>query len=473
MKLRTKMFCCITIFFSIFFLLGGYTLLSYFYETAMEREMDNAAEQYQYNKFVIQSALLTKGENWLKGIANGEYDADSIASDMGNTVAFYTLDGKQLYSEFPRGTDISELLSETQTDKVNYQFWDINERKYILTAGIVAEDEVKIYLITGVDVQKVLDQQELMLQKFGIVYVGAIVISMFLIFGLSTLLTRPIKQLAEVTKSIAGGNYGERIEITGTDEVGQLAGDFNQMAAAVEEKVQELICNVRQQEDFVANFAHELKTPLTSIIGYSNRIYQKELSREEQKQAALYIWNEGMRLESLSHKLMDLTNLENGEFALQSVRADLLLQELVGGLAYLLEERHAEVTLSVECAEVKVEYDLFKTMFLNLIDNALKAGADQIQITGSLKSEKGETNYSIQVEDNGTGIPEEELNRVKEAFYMVDKSRSRKQHGAGLGLALAEKIANIHGSGLSLESEQAIGTKVTIKLCCGEGDRNE
>lgn len=113
------------------------------------------------------------------------------------------------------------------------------------------------------------------------------------------------------------------------------------MAQAVDEKVQELSDSARQKEDFVANFAHELKTPLTSIIGYADRIYKKELSREEQKKAALYIWNEGMRLEALSLKLMDLTILNHKDFCLQEVKTDILFQELTADVEYLMDAKGA------------------------------------------------------------------------------------------------------------------------------------
>ena len=242
------------------------------------------------------------------------------------------------------------------------------------------------------------------------------------------------------------------------------------MAGAIEEKVQELSDSARQKEDFVANFAHELKTPLTSIIGYANRIYQKELTREEQKQAAWYIWNEGMRLEALSLKLMDLAVLNHKEFVLQEMRADILLQELAKDEEYLMSEKNVQLNCDAEQAYISVEYDLFKSLLFNLIDNSIKAGADQLLLKGYIDSEKC---YVIQLEDNGSGIPENEIRQITEAFYMVDKSRSRKLHGAGIGLSLAEKIAEIHGSSLKFESDGKSGTKVSIRLICKGGMADE
>ncbi len=507
MKFGAKIFFCVTIFFSIIFLLGGYVLISFSYKTAMELELELAMEQYQYNKFVMQATLITRGEQWLKGVEKGEYDVSNMAGNMNGMAAFFTLDGVKLFSNFPQKIKFSKLLTDIEIDKVNYQYITIRNRVYLLVAGLVTgndshsdssdyndkdynDKDTSVYLLTGMDIEKISEQQEQIINKFGGVYFAAVFIGIFLIFGLSAFLTKPIKSLTVATKKIVDGNYQERVKVFSGDEVGQLAGNFNQMVCAIEEKIQQLSEIAKQKEDFVANFAHELKTPLTSIIGYANRIYQKELPREEQIQASWYIWNEGMRLEALAYKLMDLTVLNHKNFILQEMRVDLLLWELTGDLGYLLDKKKIVIDCFVEPAYIYAEYDLFKTLFTNLIDNAIKAGANHIIVKGKISDRNRNRNinncierksiernqkklgidfdlyYMIQIEDNGCGIPENELKRITEAFYMIDKSRSRKLHGAGIGLSLAEKIAQIHGSSLEFESDGENGTKVSICLKC-------
>lgn len=476
MKLGAKIFFYITIFFSVAFLSAGYILISYFYEITMNREIETTVEQYQYNKFVVQANLITRGEDWFTGTANGEYDISSIIADMNNTVAFFSLYKRELFSDFPKETEFVDLLADATSDEVSYRFFQIKGRTHLLVAGIVEHNGTGVYLVTGVDVQRVSEQQEQIVRKFATVYAVAIGIAALLIFGMSSLLTKPIKHLTTATKKIADGNYNERVAGIGEDEVGQLARNFNQMTMAIEEKVQELSDSAKQKEDFVANFAHELKTPLTSIIGYADRIYQKELSKEEQKKAAWYIWNEGMRLESLSLKLMDLTILNHKDFELQEVRADVLFEELQSDVEYLVDRKDILLNCVAEAAYIDVEYDLFKTLFLNLIDNSIKAGADHIHVSGRVRMEGNSTpdrkedyserHYVIQVADNGCGIPVQEIKRITEAFYMVDKSRARKLHGAGIGLALSERIAQIHGSKLEFESDGKSGTKVRMYLKC-------
>lgn len=145
---------------------------------------------------------------------------------------------------------------------------------------------------------------------------------------------------------------------------------------------------------------------------------------------------------------------------MEEISADEFLQNIILGLKPLLDEKNVTVYLESEDTYIKIEYDLFKTLLLNLIDNSIKAGSNEIWISGK----KNDNNYCIDITDNGRGIPVSELDRITEAFYTVDKSRSRKQHGIGLGLTLAAKIAELHGNPLKFSSEEGVGTVVKIIL---------
>ena len=237
-----------------------------------------------------------------------------------------------------------------------------------------------------------------------------------------------------------------------------------QMAEKIEEKITELYDAARAKEDFVANFSHELKTPLTSVIGYADMIYQKELSRDQVKDAAEYILNEGMRLEALSLKLLDLFVLDKQDFLLERVSVKVLFQNLMQGIEPVCQKYGIELHIDIEEENIAVDYDLFKTMILNLIDNAGKADCRDIWIVGKT----GEGGYQIQIRDNGRGVPKEEVGRITEACYMVDKSRARKQHGAGLGLALVAKIVEIHNARIKISSDGKTGTVIHIVLCQGD-----
>ena len=116
--------------------------------------------------------------------------------------------------------------------------------------------------------------------------------------------------------------------------------------------------------------------------------------------------------------------------------------------------------MEIEDSMIEVDYDLFKTMILNLVDNAVKADCRDVWISGT----RGKDTYLIKIRDNGKGIPPKELGRITEAFYMVDKSRARSRNGAGLGLALCTEILSLHDSVLEIESTQGKGTRISFVL---------
>ena len=232
------------------------------------------------------------------------------------------------------------------------------------------------------------------------------------------------------------------------------------MAETIQDKVEALNLSVKQKEDFVAAFAHETKTPMTSIIGYADLLYQDRLPEEKKKEAAFVMLNEGLRLQALSRKLLDIIALEKNKiFREETSLADMVI-DIEKTLQVKAEEKHVDIHYDIPEDYLYLDYDLFKTVIVNLIDNSIKAGADKITFSGKRQG----TEFIFSVSDNGIGIPEEELGRVKDAFYMVDKSRSRAEHGAGLGLALSEKIVRLHNGKLDIDSTYGMGTTIKIIL---------
>lgn len=543
MRLFTKIFLSGMLTLGLAFSASGYFLLHYSLESSLARESEFALKQYQYDKFTVQSALLTSftytlSVAYVDGLIPGDYqfytiqepsseDSDpgseyhdarffrALADEISVPAAFFAEDHSLLYSDIP-DLDPSFLDGLTENAHV-WQFCPSEKGGSILVGsmlpyeslfndgsapdatsviippaggspsddilfgstpsdgvlpdGSLSDDVLPdstpsegqfIYFVTQWDISKTLLQQETLRQYFLKCYLAAMAAGMILLIVLSAFLTGPINKISKAARRVAEGNYGERLSPGRRDEIGTLVESFNQMAGAVEEKIDELAKAAREKEDFVANFAHELKTPLTSIIGYADTIYQKELSRDETRRASWHIWNEGMRLEALSQKLMELTVLGRQDFPLTALPADELLQDAADGLAPLFREKEIDFRLQAESAYVLADYDLLKTLLINLTDNSIKAGATRIELQGKIESPGKK--YGICIRDNGCGMAQEDLSRITEAFYMVDKARSRKQHGAGLGLALADKVARLHGDRLHFESKKGVGTTVRFSL---------
>ncbi|KMZ55573.1 sensor histidine kinase [Dorea sp. D27] len=294
-------------------------------------------------------------------------------------------------------------------------------------------------------------------------------------FIVSSLLLSPLKKLSSATKQMADGSFRQQLNISRNDEVGELASDFEQMSVKLEEMVNELKEYSRRQKDFVDNFSHELKTPLTSIIGYADMIRSKEMEPERRMACADYIYTEGKRLEMLSLKLMDLIVLEKQDFTFRPVHMREFLGQVADAFSPVVSGSGISFSARIQDTALRVEPDLMKTVCMNLLDNARKAVdyEGSIVLTGR-KIPNGA--YCISVEDNGKGIPKEEISRITEAFYMVDKSRARAQGGAGMGLALCSRIIELHRGRMKFVSRVGRGTRVSVYLRAGRrapGDAGE
>ena len=464
MKLFHKIFLCFVIIFGVTFSAAGFLLINYAYHNSIEQEKKFAFQEFQYNKYILQSILYSDPEY----ITSSETENSALNNNFTVPVTLYDKEGKCIFSSMSALPDIDTSYSP-DSGSIFFKIEQNGDKYSIFVHDVISSDEHEIYLVTETDISQVVDKQEMMNNYFQRIYMIILCVVFPAIFLLTGMITAPIKNVSKAAKRIAGGNYSERISFSGHDEICELADNFNQMAERVEEKIDELSGIAKQKEEFAANFAHELKTPMTSVIGYADMLYQKDLSREQVKSAAYYIWNEGMRLEALSLKLMDLFVLDKQDFKLEKMDVKELFRNISEGIYPVCKKNGVIFHMGLENGKIYVDFDLLKTMILNMVDNAVKADCSDIWIVGKA----GREGYVIQIADNGKGIPKNELGRITEAFYMVDKSRSRKQHGAGIGMALVAKIAAIHHAKMKIESDGKSGTVLSFTFPFKGGPDND
>lgn len=461
MKFFSKIFITVTLILCISLSLSGYLLISLSFQHAIEQEKSQALDQYQLTKFTFQSRLLSiRMDQTMNKQVFSRLFSEPLQSQTSNALlAVFSQEKQPLYSNYPDNYDFS-ILDTVDLEKLVYEIRPANNSYFLSIAGCFTQKNQTFYLLFGKNIYSVIQQREQMEHSFAVIYCTVCTLSILTLLLLSLLFVRPLKKMTHFAARIAEGDYSSRVTVQTHDELGDLAETCNHMADAIQKSIDHLTRSAIQKEDFVASFAHELKTPLTSVIGYADMIYQKDLTREEIRNAAWYILDEGMRLEELSRKLMDLIVMERQEFVMEEFSARDLLANLSETLRPVCESQ--KVTLQTEITDcyIRIEYDLFKTLLLNLVDNAIKSNASLILLSGK----PVDHGYEIRVSDNGCGIPESEINRITEAFYMVDKSRSRKQHGAGIGLALVSQIAKLHQAKLHFESTLQAGTTVSIIL---------
>lgn len=221
------------------------------------------------------------------------------------------------------------------------------------------------------------------------------------------------------------------------------------------------------QRQLIGSMSHELKTPLTAIKGYAETLLQVNLPKEQEEKALRYIDRESGRLSRLSEKMMELTRLYEPEckVAMQKASVEGLLAEVEESVRHRLAEKRIALVREGKWQGKVMEFDpdLMASFLINLINNSVTASEEGSQIYVGAEENR------LWVRDEGCGIPPAEVDKVRKAFYRVDKSRSRKSGNMGLGLALCEQIAAVHGGTMEIESEVGKGTKVSY--CCGSAKR--
>ena len=283
-------------------------------------------------------------------------------------------------------------------------------------------------------------------------------------------LTAPLTQLEAASARMAAGDYAGRTGVVTDDEIGALSESFDRMAGAVEAQVDRLNAALTRERDFVAAFTHELKTPMTSMMGYAALLRRGPQDPAAQAEAADFIYHETRRLEALGRKLLALLELDTEAGIAPAPVSD---AALFGTLERAFARRDPGAGLRFEPAGCRVAVDrtLWEDLLRNLIRNALTAcrGRPGAGVTVGCRAEGDRAVFTVA--DTGCGIPPQDLPRLTEPFYMVDKSRARAGGGSGLGLALCARIAAVHGTALEFASTPGAGTTVTVRLLlCPDAD---
>ena len=290
--------------------------------------------------------------------------------------------------------------------------------------------------------------------------VVALVLSALLAVLISRSVSSPLRQVANAAQAIARGETGTRAAVSGPREVQELAGSFNTMADQVE-------AAQRSQRDFVANVSHELKTPLTSIQGFSQALLDgTAASPNDTARAARVIHDETERVRRMVDDLLILARFDAGqiEMARDPVHLTPLLRACVEKLGPQAETGRVGLTLDVdEGLAAQGDGDRLAQVFTNLLDNAVAhtPAGGKVTIAASPCEQAG--TVEVVITDTGEGIPVDELPRVFERFYQVDKAR-RRSRGAGLGLAITKEIVEAHGGNIAAESVVGLGSKFTVRL---------
>ena len=322
-------------------------------------------------------------------------------------------------------------------------------------------------------------------QEYGLMYIGSlggtiqswrhtknilfltgaavILLMSFFLYQFLNIIFRPLRQISSASAKIANGDYSSRISVRGKDEISGVAHNFNLMAEQIENQIKQLEETSEQKQQFIDNFSHELRIPLTAVYGYAEYIQKALLSEEERFECTQFIMSECTRLQNMAYQLLDMALLRRDEMQDRDCSIKELFAESQKAMHVRVSEK--KIRLDYVIAQnyvIRGNMEQLLILINNLIDNAIKASRQEDEIRICAYSE--ESAIVMEVEDHGTGMEAEQLSHIKEAFYRVDKARSRAAGGAGLGLAICERIIQIHHAEMSFISEPEAGTIVKLSF---------
>ena len=465
MKFHLKMALSMLTLLSLLFGIGGSLLISASFRDSLAREKTAAFGDFRMawgtlqvvnslNAYLDKEALTrTMEQIYQQNIASWSELRLSTADEV-------LYEGGIPQSPF---LQIDWDIESPEPGRCLFRIFDSGQGRHTLVfSGAVETNGDVLYLTTSHDVSALYAARQAQQHSYLQVFLVMCLLCAVLSYMVSRVLTAPLESLSRASRAIASGNYASRVRVRSQDEVGALSEDFNAMAEQLELHIEELQESVQRQERFVSSFAHEMKTPMTSLIGYAELIRSGTLTQEEQLEAADYLYSEGKRLESLSRKLLDLLVIQRRDLPLAQVSPAALIEELARRLGPPYRAKH--ITIICDCAQglCLLEPDLVWSLLLNLADNAQKAmeGGGELRFRQRMLAD----GCVIQVMDTGQGIPPQALAHLTEAFYRVDKARSRKQGGFGLGLALCQEIASFHNGSLRFDNRPQGGACATVEL---------
>ena len=473
MKLWQKIFLITLAFVMIAVGVTTVIVAQNYFEMTLDIEKQGATARHEYVTSVISNRVT------LEGLSSNELvvSQDNLRmllrsivtaqTDEAHGIAVYDEKGEIALSQIDSLNTLTDFKDKVESDDSSYSvIADYLGTKQLVIGSSCEMSGQKIYLYTSTDISRIYQTRD---RVFIYVRIIGAVSAVAAATALLLLVYQMLNPLSKINKSIhriAKGAYSERVPEKGGYEFKELSANINHMAEAIEENVGQLQEIADSRKRFIDNLAHEMKTPLTSIICLSDVMHiKKNLTEEERIEYSGIIIEEAKRLRNLSGKIMELTVAENAELDFQYISLSEILSTIQTAVQPVFERSNMTLTVEPVDCMIRCDCELFTSLLLNLIDNARKASkeGDPVEVKCNLKKNK----LNISVTDHGIGMSEEELKHISEPFYMVDKSRSRQAGGAGLGLSLCAEIAKRHQAVLKYDSTLGEGTVVTLTMPTG------
>ncbi|MFD3158357.1 ATP-binding protein [Haloimpatiens sp. FM7330] len=463
MKFRWKIFLlCIVMYISTLIVVGV-IITENNYRTTLHKEIKRSLKEQNniYSNTILYLIVNQKQSEDKINIGRYSQRIVEMFKDDKSYIEIYDDDGNLLAPhksnfQYNREDEIQSSLK----GKRNYILRKNDESHFLFVNQEMKIENKKLILCYIKDISQI-DIQRKQEYKFftevgliGLIFIG-------IITGIiSKIIMKPVENLNCAAQNISQGDYKNRVNIHSNDEIGVLARQFNKMADEIENKITELKHQSDTKQRLVDNITHELRTPLTSIIGYAEVLMKIKYDEQTFHKGLKYIYSEGKRMLKLINMLMKMILTREDPLQISTHNVFPILKEVQEIMKIKAEEKEIQIEIIGEDVEINLDKDMIKGVLINLIDNSIKASKEGSII--KLGMGKNEKSKNIYVQDEGKGMEEEEINKILEPFYRIDKSRSRKEGGVGLGLALCSEIVKKHNAQLKIQSKINEGTIIKI-----------
>lgn len=465
MKLRTKLLIDFTVLFFVLFNIFGFILIKMIFYTSLDNEMQSSFREYNiiYSNlksgeemsrqfYNVQDIITLKNNTYLSNSDSEEIDL-MVEDAERNTI----------YSSMEEQAEIPAAFYEgVHGDHSNYMILDQSGRHRLLVNKEIEFDDAGYYLIYSNDLEHLYEERGNYLSLLLIFDVIGGLISVAVIYYFTKTITQPLQNLVNGIGKVKEKKYD--LDLQGSSDISEirtLTDSFNTMSHEISAQMRTLEQANQEKQRFIDSLTHEIRTPLTSIIGYSSLcLSKKELPEAAVRQAFENIHKNGKRIEKLTENLIRLITLDKASINPVPVSIQKMMEDIRAGLRMRLEQERVEFQIVGKDMEIMGDEDLLRILFMNIIDNGIKAMSDSSdkQILVVLQG------HEVLISDSGKGIAGDDLKKIFEPFYMADKSRKRTFEGFGLGLAICKNIMDILEIRFAVESEPGKGTTVRLNF---------
>lgn len=463
MKLKTKLFINFTILLFILLNLFGYFLIQTIFIDSIDKAVNNGFKEYAviYSNlksgdtmsrlfFTDTDVIRIKNDTYLKNA--GTIHLALEVRDSKNNLIYSTLE-----EPYPLPEGMDTLANE---DTTNYMITTNRDTHDLLINKLIAlgSEEYYVTYINNIDL---LYQEKinyfLLLLLFDLI---AGIASVFVIYYFANEITKPLHALIENINEIIHKNYTTKLENTSSiAEIKSLSDSFHVMNEEISSHIVKLESQNQEKQRFIDSLTHEIRTPLTSIIGYSSLYLHKNIQDPDIIHTSFKnIYDNGKRIESLTENLIKLITMDKAKLEMEEIDMEHLLMDVIDTIHAFAAHQDVAITLRGTSFPLMTDGYLLQTLFTNLIDNACKATMDKPQRTVEILME----DHRVIILDHGKGIPQEDLDKIFEPFFMIDKSRNRTISGFGLGLAICRSIMEMLNIPCTIISQEQIGTSITL-----------